>query len=66
MEWAMWSAFGAITSAGVAWITLMLMRARDSRAQVQGLIKAGRNYDDRALCKIASVAIYKGLHRNRR
>jgi hypothetical protein len=35
MEWAMWSAFGAITSAGVAWITLMLMRARDSRAQVQ-------------------------------
>ena len=35
MEWAMWSAFGAVASAGVAWITLMLTRSRERRAQVQ-------------------------------
>jgi hypothetical protein len=35
MEWAMWSAFGAVASAGIAWITLMLMRSRERRAQVQ-------------------------------
>jgi phage-related tail protein len=35
MQWAMWSAFGALASAGGAWITLVLMRSRESRAQVQ-------------------------------
>jgi hypothetical protein len=35
MEWAMWSALAGIASAVAVWVTLMVVRSRDSRAQVQ-------------------------------